>query len=115
MPHVGTILKITRKPFNHPLLISIKKLAPALAAGNSVIVKPSELAPITVLEFARMAESAGSMTHGHFTERRLIYVYPVPSGVLSVLPGYGAMAQHLARNPTVRKVDVTVDFPTLWD
>ncbi|KAJ7248522.1 aldehyde dehydrogenase [Mycena rebaudengoi] len=90
---LGVVVQIT--PFNHPLLISIKKLAPALAAGNSVIVKPSELAPITVLEFARMAESAG-----------------IPTGVLSVLPGYGATAQYLARNPTVRKVDVTAGTQT---
>lgn len=68
------------KPFNHPLLIAIKKIAPALAAGNSVIVKPSEvmqilskedllnfsppfpniqMAPVTVLEFAEMASEAG--------------------------------------------------------
>ncbi|KAJ7653484.1 aldehyde dehydrogenase [Mycena rosella] len=90
---LGVVAQIT--PFNHPLLISIKKLAPALAAGNSVIVKPSELAPISVLEFARMAEAAG-----------------LPSGVLSVLPGYGASAQLLAQNPLVRKVDVTAGTNT---
>ncbi|KAJ7094516.1 aldehyde dehydrogenase [Mycena belliarum] len=90
---LGVVAQIT--PFNHPLLIAIKKIAPALAAGNSVIVKPSELAPISVLEFARMAEAAG-----------------VPSGVLSVLPGYGATAQLLAQHPLVRKVDVTAGTHT---
>ncbi|KAJ7780969.1 aldehyde dehydrogenase domain-containing protein [Mycena metata] len=90
---LGVVAQIT--PFNHPLLIAVKKIAPALAAGNSVIVKPSELAPISVLEFARMAETAG-----------------VPSGVLSVLPGFGATAQLLARNPLVRKVDVTAGTQT---
>jgi len=37
-------------PWNHPLLIAVKKLAPALAAENTVVIKPSELAPYTVLE-----------------------------------------------------------------
>ncbi|KAJ6538548.1 Aldehyde/histidinol dehydrogenase [Mycena vulgaris] len=90
---LGVVAQIT--PFNHPLLIAVKKIAPAIAAGNSVIVKPSELAPISVLEFARIAEAAG-----------------VPSGVLSVLPGYGATAQLLAQNPLVRKVDVTAGTHT---
>ena len=45
--------------FNHPLLISIKKLAPALAAGNSVVLKPSELAPLTVLELGKICQAAG--------------------------------------------------------
>ena len=48
-----------RQPFNHPLLIAIKKIAPALAAGNSVIVKPSEHAPLSILEFADLAVNAG--------------------------------------------------------
>lgn len=47
------------QPFNHPLLIALKKIAPALAAGNSVIVKPSELAPLSVLAFAKMAQEEG--------------------------------------------------------
>jgi acyl-CoA reductase-like NAD-dependent aldehyde dehydrogenase len=51
---LGVVGQIT--PFNHPLLIAIKKLAPALAAGNSVVLKPSELAPITVLELGRIAQ-----------------------------------------------------------
>ncbi|KAJ6515610.1 aldehyde dehydrogenase [Mycena sanguinolenta] len=90
---LGVVVQIT--PFNHPLLIAVKKIAPALATGNSVIVKPSELAPISVLEFSRMAETAG-----------------VPSGVLSVLPGFGETAQLLAQNPLVRKVDVTAGTQT---
>jgi acyl-CoA reductase-like NAD-dependent aldehyde dehydrogenase len=87
---LGVVAQIT--PFNHPLLIAIKKIAPALAAGNSVIVKPSELAPISVLEFAQMALEAG-----------------VPDGVLSVLPGPGATTgKELVSHPLVRKVDITV-------
>jgi acyl-CoA reductase-like NAD-dependent aldehyde dehydrogenase len=78
------------QPFNHPLLIAIKKIAPALAAGNSVVVKPSELAPITVLELAEIAEKAG-----------------VPPGVLSVLPGGAGVGRTLIENPLIRKVDIT--------
>ncbi|KIY49423.1 aldehyde dehydrogenase [Fistulina hepatica ATCC 64428] len=91
---LGVVAQIT--PFNHPLFIAIKKIAPALAAGNSVVVKPSELAPITVLEFAEMAQEAG-----------------VPSGVLSVLPGYGMTTGHaLVNSPIVRKVDITAGTQT---
>ncbi|TFK43675.1 aldehyde dehydrogenase [Crucibulum laeve] len=91
---LGVVAQIT--PFNHPLLIAVKKIAPALAAGNSVIVKPSELAPITVLEFAEMAAEAG-----------------VPPGVLSVLPGYGATTgKEIVKNPLIRKVDVTAGTQT---
>ncbi|KAG5648855.1 hypothetical protein DXG03_000204 [Asterophora parasitica] len=83
---LGVVAQIT--PFNHPLLIAVKKVAPALAAGNSVIVKPSELAPITVLEFAGLAEAAG-----------------VPAGVLTVLPGMGpTVGKAIASNQTGRAV-----------
>ncbi|KAA1473484.1 aldehyde dehydrogenase [Dentipellis sp. KUC8613] len=91
---LGVVAQIT--PFNHPLLIAIKKIAPALAAGNSVIVKPSELAPISVLEFAQMAVDAG-----------------VPQGVLSVLPVYGrTTGVELVSHPLVRKVDITAGTST---
>ncbi|THH09139.1 hypothetical protein EW146_g8770 [Bondarzewia mesenterica] len=91
---LGVVAQIT--PFNHPLLIALKKIAPALAAGNSVIVKPSELAPITVLEFAEMAVEAG-----------------VPPGVLSILPGYGrTTGKDLVSHPLVRKVDITAGTST---
>ncbi|KAK0453870.1 aldehyde dehydrogenase [Armillaria borealis] len=91
---LGVVAQIT--PFNHPLLIAIKKIAPALAAGNSVIVKPSEWAPITVLEFAKMAEEAG-----------------VPAGVLTVLPGFGqTTGKAIISSPFIRKVDVTAGTQT---
>ncbi|KAF8897754.1 aldehyde dehydrogenase domain-containing protein [Infundibulicybe gibba] len=91
---LGVVAQIT--PFNHPLLIAVKKIAPALAAGNSVVVKPSELAPITVLEFARMAEEAG-----------------VPPGVLSVLPGTGiTTGKEIVQHPLIRKVDITAGTKT---
>ncbi|KAI9452581.1 aldehyde dehydrogenase [Russula earlei] len=91
---LGVVGQIT--PFNHPLLIAVKKLAPALAAGNSVIVKPSELAPISVLEFAQIALDAG-----------------IPGGVLSVLPGPGATTgQELVSHPLIEKVDITAGTDT---
>ncbi|KAG9317385.1 Aldehyde/histidinol dehydrogenase [Chiua virens] len=87
---LGVVAQIT--PFNHPLFIAVKKIAPALAAGNSVIVKPSELAPISLLEFTKFAQEAG-----------------VPDGIFTVLPGHGhTTGKQLASHPLVRKVDVTV-------
>lgn len=53
--------------FNHPLLISIKKLAPALAAGNSVVLKPSELAPLTVLELGKIIKASGRTSNSSHT------------------------------------------------
>ncbi|CAG7917906.1 unnamed protein product [Penicillium olsonii] len=86
---LGVVVQIT--PFNHPLLIAVKKLAPALAAGNSVIIKPSELTPLTTLLLAKILHQAG-----------------IPDGVLSVLPGLGAVTgKALVEHPLVRKVDVT--------
>ncbi|KXJ88390.1 aldehyde dehydrogenase [Microdochium bolleyi] len=86
---LGVVVQIT--PFNHPLLIAVKKIAPALAAGNCVVVKPSELTPLTTLLLGRILQQAG-----------------VPDGVFSVLPGYGATTgKELVSHPLVRKVDVT--------
>ncbi|KAK3312797.1 aldehyde dehydrogenase domain-containing protein [Apodospora peruviana] len=86
---LGVVVQIT--PFNHPLLITVKKLAPALAAGNSVLLKPSELTPITSIMLGRILQQAG-----------------LPDGVLSVLPGYGNLTgKALVEHRLVRKVDVT--------
>ena len=54
---VGVCGAIT--PWNHPLLIATKKIAPALACGNAVVVKPSELAPLSVVERGGLAREAG--------------------------------------------------------
>lgn len=77
-------------PWNHPLLIAIKKLAPALATGNSVILKPSELAPLSVLELGDMFKQAG-----------------LPDGVLSILPGDGSVGQSITTHPSIKKIDFT--------
>ncbi|KFN51535.1 aldehyde dehydrogenase [Arenimonas composti] len=70
-------------PWNFPLLMACWKLAPALACGNSVILKPSEKSPLSVLRLAELAAEAG-----------------LPDGVLNVLPGFGneageALALHM--------------------
>ena len=86
---MGVCAQIT--PWNHPLLIATKKIAPALAAGNTIVVKPSELAPLSVLEFGRICLEAG-----------------LPGGVINILPGFGPGAgQPLCEHPDVAKIDLT--------
>lgn len=78
-------------PWNFPLLMAAWKLAPALAAGCSVIVKPAEQTPLTVLRLAQLALEAG-----------------VPEGVLNVLPGFGDTAgQALGRHPDIDVISFT--------
>jgi acyl-CoA reductase-like NAD-dependent aldehyde dehydrogenase len=77
--------------FNHPLMIPSKSLAPALATGNSVVLKPSEQTPLTALLLAGIAAEAG-----------------LPPGVLNVVPGLGPIAgAALARHPGVAKIVFT--------
>jgi len=86
---LGVVGLIT--PWNHPLLILTKKVAPALAAGNTMVVKPSELAPITPLRLGRILAEAG-----------------LPAGVYNVVPGYGHTAgAALVQHPGIQKIDVT--------
>jgi acyl-CoA reductase-like NAD-dependent aldehyde dehydrogenase len=78
-------------PWNHPLLIALKKVACAIAAGNSVVLKPSELAPVTPLELASIMTDAG-----------------LPPGVLNVVPGLGPRAgRRLVAHPGIDRVDIT--------
>ncbi|MDJ1135143.1 aldehyde dehydrogenase family protein [Streptomyces iconiensis] len=78
-------------PWNVPLLASVWKIAPALAAGNTVVIKPDEQAPFTVVELVRECERAG-----------------LPPGVLNLVTGDGAdVGAQLAEHPHVRKVAVT--------
>jgi acyl-CoA reductase-like NAD-dependent aldehyde dehydrogenase len=73
------------------MLIAVKKIAPALAAGNSIVLKPSELAPVSVLELGDVLKRAG-----------------VPDGVFNVLPGYGEpTGRAICSHPSMRKVDLT--------
>ncbi|MBO61443.1 MAG: aldehyde dehydrogenase, partial [Verrucomicrobiales bacterium] len=78
-------------PWNFPFLIACWKVAPALAAGNSVVLKPASLTPLTALMLGQLAQEAG-----------------LPDGVLQVLPGSGAEAGNaLATHPLVRKIGFT--------
>jgi acyl-CoA reductase-like NAD-dependent aldehyde dehydrogenase len=100
-PFGGNFLNYTRRvplgvvghvtPWNHPLLILTKKIAPAMAAGNTIAVKPSELAPITPLLLGDIFKQAG-----------------VPDGVYNVVPGYGATAgRALSGSKRIAKIDLT--------
>jgi acyl-CoA reductase-like NAD-dependent aldehyde dehydrogenase len=78
-------------PFNHPLMILAKSLAPALATGNTVVIKPSELTPLTTLQLIAIAAEAG-----------------IPDGVINVVTGTGASAgKALAEHPDVAKITFT--------
>jgi betaine-aldehyde dehydrogenase len=78
-------------PWNFPLTIAAWKLAPALAAGNTVVLKPAELTPLTALRFERIALAAG-----------------VPEGVVNVVVGPGrTCGQRLVEHPDVAKVAFT--------
>jgi acyl-CoA reductase-like NAD-dependent aldehyde dehydrogenase len=78
-------------PWNFPIQNAAWKLAPALAAGNSVVLKPAEQTPCTAIELAKLCTEAG-----------------VPDGVVNVLPGFGPEAgEPLVTSPGVDKVAFT--------
>jgi acyl-CoA reductase-like NAD-dependent aldehyde dehydrogenase len=90
---LGVVAQIT--PFNHPMLIAVKKIAPALAAGNSIVLKPSELTPLTSIELGKLMKEAS-----------------LPDGVFNVLPGDGmTTGKALVEHPLIKKVDVTGGTP----
>jgi aldehyde dehydrogenase (NAD+) len=83
---VGAII-----PWNFPLKMAIWKLGPALAAGNTVVLKPSELTPVTAMELGRLINEAG-----------------FPPGVVNIVPGFGNDAgERLAGHPGVDKISFT--------
>ena len=78
-------------PWNYPLLLTIWKLGSALAMGNTVVIKPSEFTPLTVLHLASLFEKAG-----------------LPKGVANVVPGYGPIAgEALLKHSDVDKISFT--------
>jgi betaine-aldehyde dehydrogenase len=86
---LGVVGLIT--PWNFPLTIASWKLAPALAAGNTIVLKPAELTPLTALRFAELAGDAG-----------------VPDGVVNVVVGPGrTCGQRLVEHPDVAKIAFT--------
>lgn len=86
---IGVIAAIT--PWNSPIASDMQKIAPAIAAGNAVILKPAEATPLISLRLAQLFEEAG-----------------LPAGLLSVLPGKGSIiGDALVRHPLVRKISFT--------
>jgi aldehyde dehydrogenase (NAD+)/betaine-aldehyde dehydrogenase len=86
---VGVVGQIV--PWNFPLMFTSWKLGPALAAGNTVVLKPAELTPLSTLRIAKLTSQVG-----------------IPPGVVNVVPGYGATAgQYLAAHPGVDKIAFT--------
>lgn len=86
---MGVVAAIT--PWNSPIASEAQKLAPALAAGCAVVVKPAEMTPLMALELARLCEEAG-----------------VPRGIVSVLPGKGSViGDAITKHPLVKRVSFT--------
>lgn len=92
---VGVVGQIA--PWNYPLQMAIWKIGPALAAGNSIVLKPSELTPLTILRFAELVAERGIL----------------PPGVLNVITGDGEpVGAGIVRHPRVRMVSLTGDVGT---
>lgn len=86
---IGVIAAIV--PWNTPLMLAVWKIAPAIAAGNVIVVKPPEVAPLSILHLARLVDEAG-----------------FPGGVINVVPGTGDITgEALVRNPGVDKISFT--------
>ncbi|HTY12296.1 MAG TPA: aldehyde dehydrogenase family protein [Bacteroidota bacterium] len=86
---VGVVAAII--PWNFPLKMAVWKLGPALAAGNTIVLKPSELTPSTAMELAKILNDVG-----------------IPKGVVNIIPGFGEDAgEELVKNPLVDKISFT--------
>ena len=78
-------------PWNFPLMFTSWKMAPALAAGNAVVMKPAEITPLTSLRIAELMADVG-----------------IPEGVVNIIPGLGNVAgQYLAEHPQIAKIAFT--------
>lgn len=86
---VGVVGQIV--PWNFPLMFTSWKMGPALAAGNTVVLKPAEITPLSTLKIAQLMAEVG-----------------FPPGVVNIIPGFGHTAgQHLAEHPGVQKIAFT--------
>jgi aldehyde dehydrogenase (NAD+) len=86
---IGVVAAVT--PWNAPLLLTIMKMAPALAAGDTLVIKPSRYTPVTAIALAEMVEAAG-----------------FPPGVVNVVTGIGSeIGDTLLRHPDVNKISFT--------
>lgn len=91
---VGVVGQII--PWNFPLLMAVWKIAPALACGNTVVLKPAEQTPLTALRLGEICQEAG-----------------LPDGVLNIVPGYGPTAgAALAEHMDVDKIAFTGEYTT---
>ncbi|XP_072002546.1 mitochondrial 10-formyltetrahydrofolate dehydrogenase isoform X1 [Engystomops pustulosus] len=82
-------------PWNYPLMMLAWKSAACLAAGNTLVLKPAQVTPLTALKFAELASKAG-----------------VPKGVINILPGSGGLVgQRLSEHPDIRKLGFTGSTP----
>ncbi len=90
---LGPVALIT--PWNYPLMMAIWKMAPALAAGNSCVIKPSELTPLTTLEIAKLALKAG-----------------FPEGVINVVLGGEETGKLLTSHSEIKMISFTGDTAT---
>ena len=78
-------------PWNFPLMFTSWKMAPALAAGNTIVLKPAEITPLTTLKIAELMREAG-----------------MPAGAVNILPGLGHVAgQYIAEHPDIAKIAFT--------
>jgi len=77
-------------PWNFPLLMAAWKIAPALATGNTVVLKPAEFTPLTALVFAELCQEAG-----------------LPAGVVNIVTGDGSSGEALVKHPNVDKIAFT--------
>lgn len=77
-------------PWNFPMLMIAWKIAPALAAGNCVVLKPAETTPLTALKLAEVVQDAG-----------------LPEGVVNIVTGYGQTGAHIVNHPDVDKIAFT--------
>jgi 1-pyrroline dehydrogenase len=89
---VGVVAAIT--PWNYPLMMAVWKIGPALAAGCTVVLKPSELTPFTTLKLAELASAI------------------LPAGVLNVVVGDGETGAALVRHPGIDMISLTGSVPT---
>jgi aldehyde dehydrogenase (NAD+) len=82
-------------PWNFPLMFTSWKMGPALSAGNTVVMKPAELTPLTALRVAKLMADVG-----------------FPPGVVNIVPGYGSVAgQYMAEHPDINKIAFTGSTP----
>ena len=77
-------------PWNFPLLMLAWKIAPAIATGNTVVLKPAEFTPLTALAFAELCQEAG-----------------IPAGVINIVTGDGSTGEALVKHPNVDKIAFT--------